>query len=262
MNGWRIHYGISERGRQRASGRWLVSRHELAAVMLGHGSVLVQTSIGQSHVTGAPWQVGDGSAASASPPPAPPPNIPTLDETPRARAGRTSPSPRANAIEHAPQANPDVQQRAIKVHGPDRTVARQLRRHRRKYRYQAKTRSLLDHAWAICTTGRKLGSETELVRAAAAARPRMLVLRNFTEHLMAYALGRRVEALRSCRPCATIIALGGSNERQQDAVVHARRSWHSQCVQNASRDRVCARRRKRNERLQMAIPNGDAVARH
>ena len=109
------------------------------------------------------------------------------------------------------------------LHGSDRPRARQLRRDRQVA--HARERHAARHRAATSTTARRSTSLAELT-AALMKRPMPLV-RTFTENLMAYALGRRVEYFD--QPAIRAIAQGGRGERLQDVVVHPRRR-QERCV--------------------------------
>ncbi len=93
--------------------------------ILGQGSMLVQTSLANrtSPVLRGKWVM---EVLLGTPPPPPPPNIPALEEVGEAKDGKLLTT--RERMETAPR-QPDLQ-RLPPVHGSDRPVARQLRRHR------------------------------------------------------------------------------------------------------------------------------------
>ena len=151
--------------------------------LLGHGSVLVQTSLANrtSPVLRGKWVM---EVLIGMPPPPPPPNIPTLDETAEAQDGRQlTTRERVEMHRQNPTCNTCHQYMdpiGMSLDNFDVTG---------KYRYRENA-MLLDTRGNLYD-GTPVGSETELVRALL-RRPIPLV-RSFTENLMAYALGRRVE---------------------------------------------------------------------
>ena len=139
----------------------------------------------RSHVAGAARQVGDGSAARQSPPPPPPPNVPALDETKATGDGKTL-SVRERMEEH--RKNPactschrviDPLGLALENFDVDRRVAHQGQRSRRRSGRRCSTTAPRWRARPAC--------------AARCSSTRTSFLLSFTESLMTYALGRRVE---------------------------------------------------------------------
>ena len=94
--------------------------------LLGHGSMLVQTSLANrtSPVLRGKWVM---EVLLGTPPPPPPPDVPTLEETADVEGRQAADDARADG--DAPR-EPDVQL-LPPVHGSDRPRARQLRRDRR-----------------------------------------------------------------------------------------------------------------------------------
>ena len=139
---------------------------------------------GQPHLTGAARQVGHGSAARHAAAAAA-----AKRARPRGRR-RSQGRPRADdaSADGNPSREPDMQF-VSPVHGSDWPVARQLRRHRPAgASASTAARSIRT---AISTTGRRSRRGNELMDALM-KRPTPLV-RTFTENLMAYGMGRRVE---------------------------------------------------------------------
>jgi hypothetical protein len=151
--------------------------------ILGHGSILVQTSLANrtSPVLRGKWVM---EVILNSPPPPPPPNVPTLEETQEGRDGRAlttrermelhRKNPTCNACHQY------IDPIGLSLDNFDVTA---------KWRYR-------ENGVALDTRGRMydgkaVSSPTELL-ASLMSRPIPLV-RAFTENLMAYSLGRRVE---------------------------------------------------------------------
>ncbi len=151
--------------------------------LLGQGSVLVQTSLGNrtSPVLRGKWVM---EVLLGAPPPPPPPNVPDLEQTAGAKDGRQL-TTRERMEMH--RANPTCKSchqfmDPIGLALDNFDVTGKLR-----YRENG---ALLDTRGELYD-GKQISSPGELT-AALMARPIPLV-RNFTENLMAYALGRRVE---------------------------------------------------------------------
>ncbi|MBL0170894.1 MAG: DUF1592 domain-containing protein [Gemmatimonadaceae bacterium] len=152
--------------------------------LLGHGSVLVQTSLGNrtSPVLRGKWVM---EVLLGTPPPAPPPNVPDLEQTAGAKDGKQL-TTRERMEMH--RANPACKSchlfmDPIGLALDNFDVTGKLR-----YRENG---ALLDTRGELYD-GTQLLTTADLTKALL-ARPIPLV-RNFTENLMAYALGRRVEA--------------------------------------------------------------------
>ena len=146
--------------------------------------MLVQTSLANrtSPVLRGKWVM---EVLLGTPPPPPPPDVPDLEKTGEAQ-GRP---PADDARAHGDASRePDVQL-VPPVHGSDRPRARQLRRDRAvahaRERHRRSTRT------ATSTTARRSRRRRSCSRRCSSG-PTPLV-RTFTENLMAYALGRRVE---------------------------------------------------------------------
>ena len=152
--------------------------------LLGHGSVLVQTSLGNrtSPVLRGKWVM---EVLLGTPPPAPPPNVPDLEQTAGAKDGKQL-TTRERMEMH--RANPACKSchlfmDPIGLALDNFDVTGKLR-----YRENG---ALLDTRGELYD-GTQLLTTADLTKALL-SRPIPLV-RNFTENLMAYALGRRVEA--------------------------------------------------------------------
>ena len=151
--------------------------------LLGHGSVLVQTSLGNrtSPVLRGKWVM---EVLLGSPPPPPPPNVPDLEQTAGAKDGRQL-TTRERMEQH--RANPACKSchlfmDPIGLALDNFDVTGKLR-----YRENG---ALLDTRGQLYD-GTSISTPSELTTALL-TRP-VPLMRNFTENLLAYALGRRVE---------------------------------------------------------------------
>ena len=151
--------------------------------ILGHGSVLVQTSLGNrtSPVLRGKWVM---EVLLGAPPPAPPPNIPDLEQTAGAKDGRQL-TTRERMEMH--RANPTCKSchnfiDPIGLALDNFDVTGRLR-HRENGAKLDTRGNLYD--------GTPLTTSSDLTRALL-KRP-VPLMRNFAENLMAYALGRRAE---------------------------------------------------------------------
>ena len=151
--------------------------------LLGQGSVLVQTSLGNrtSPVLRGKWVM---EVLLGTPPPAPPPNVPTLEETNGAKDGVQLTTRQRMEIHRA---NPTckschqfIDPIGLALDNFDVTG---------KMRYR-ENGALLDTRGQLYD-GTMVSTPVELSNALL-ARP-LPLLRTFTENLMAYSLGRRVE---------------------------------------------------------------------
>jgi len=151
--------------------------------LLGHGSILVQTSLGNrtSPVLRGKWVM---EALIGMPPPPPPPGVPTLDETQDAKDGK-----------------PLTTRERMEIHRRNATC-------KTCHQYMDPIGLALDNfdvtgKWRYRENGIELDTRGQMydgtpvatpgdLRQALLKRPIPLV-RSFTENLMAYALGRRVE---------------------------------------------------------------------
>ncbi len=151
--------------------------------LLGHGSVLVQTSLANrtSPVLRGKWVM---EVLIGMPPPPPPPNVPTLDETADGKDGRQL-TTRERVEMH--RKNPVCSS----CHQYMDPIGLSLDNFDVTGKYRFRENAMLLDTRGNLYDGTPVGSESELVRALL-KRPIPLV-RNFTENLMAYALGRRVE---------------------------------------------------------------------
>ncbi len=151
--------------------------------LLGHGSVLVQTSLGNrtSPVLRGKWVM---EVLLGTPPPAPPPNVPDLEQTASAKDGKQLTTRERMEVHRD---NPSCKSchlfmDPIGLALDNFDVTGKLR-----YRENG---ALLDTRGQLYD-GSEVSTPSQLTKALL-ARPIPLV-RNFTENLMAYALGRRVE---------------------------------------------------------------------
>ncbi len=151
--------------------------------LLGHGSVLVQTSLANrtSPVLRGKWVM---EVLIGMPPPPPPPNVPTLDETAEGKEGRQL-TTRERVEMH--RANPVCSSCHVYMD----PIGLSLDNFDVTGKYRTRENAMLLDTRGNLYDGSPVGSETELVRALL-KRPIPLI-RSFTENLMAYALGRRVE---------------------------------------------------------------------
>jgi hypothetical protein len=151
--------------------------------LLGQGSVLVQTSLGNrtSPVLRGKWVM---EVLLGTPPPAPPPNVPDLEQTVGAKDGKQLTTRERMEIHRANATCKSCHQfmDPIGLALDNFDVTGKLR-----YRENG---ALLDTRGQLYD-GNQISTPGELTRALM-ARP-VPLMRNFTENLMAYALGRRVE---------------------------------------------------------------------
>jgi hypothetical protein len=152
--------------------------------LLGHGSVLVLTSMANrtSPVLRGKWVM---EALLGTPPPPPPPDVPDLDETATAKDGRML-STRERLEMHRSNATCNACHRfmdplGLALDNFDVTGKWRIREHGTPL----DTRGQM---W----DGTPVESPADVRKALLAFRE--LLVRNFAENLMAYALGRRVEA--------------------------------------------------------------------
>jgi hypothetical protein len=152
--------------------------------LLGHGSILMQTSIADrtSPVQRGKWIM---EVLLGSPPPAPPPNVPPLEDTKSATDTGKTLSVRERMEEHRKNPACSSCHRVIDPLGLSLDNFDVIGAWRIK-----------DNGVDVDTTG-KLYDGTELA-GPVSLRQALLghsdaLIRNYTENLMAYALGRRVE---------------------------------------------------------------------
>jgi hypothetical protein len=151
--------------------------------LLGHGSILVQTSLGNrtSPVLRGKWVM---EVLIGMPPPPPPPGVPTLDETQDAKDGK-----------------PLTTRERMEIHRKNPTC-------KACHQYMDPIGLSLDNfdvtgKWRYRENGIELDTRGQMYDGTAVASPndlRMALLkrpiplvRSFTENLLAYATGRRVE---------------------------------------------------------------------
>jgi hypothetical protein len=151
--------------------------------ILGHGSVLVQTSLANrtSPVLRGKWVM---EVLLGSPPPPPPPNVPTLDDTGESKDGVMLTTRQRMELHRA---NPACNA----CHRMMDPIGLALDNFDATAEWRVRENGMpLDTAGDFYD-GTKVSSLNELA-AALLKRPTPLV-RTFTENLMAYALGRRIE---------------------------------------------------------------------
>ncbi len=151
--------------------------------LLGQGSILVQTSLANrtSPVLRGKWVM---EVLLGMPPPPPPPNIPTLDETADGKDGKQL-TTRERMEMH--RANPTCKS----CHQYMDPIGLSLDNFDVTGKYRYRENAMLLDTRGNLYDGTKVGSEKELV--AALMRRPIPIVRSFTENLMAYAIGRRVE---------------------------------------------------------------------
>ncbi len=151
--------------------------------ILGHGSVLVQTSLANrtSPVLRGKWVM---EVLLGTPPPAPPPNVPTLEESASAKDGKML-TTRERMESH--RANPTCNA----CHRFMDPIGLSLDSFDVTGRWRERENGMPLDTRGDYYDGSAVNNLDQL-SAALLKRPEPLV-RNFTENLMAYALGRRVE---------------------------------------------------------------------
>jgi hypothetical protein len=175
------HYGIP--GVHGANFRKVTYPDETRRGVFGHGSVLVQTSLGNrtSPVLRGKWVM---EVLLGTPPPPPPPGVPDLEETNETRDGKI-----LTTRERMEQHRASASCRSCHLYMDPIGLALDNFDVTGKWRYR-------ENGIALDTRGdlydgTPVKSPLEL-SGALLSRPIPLV-RNFTENLLAYALGRRVE---------------------------------------------------------------------
>ncbi len=151
--------------------------------LLGHGSILTLTSHGNrtSPVLRGKWVL---EVLLGSPPPPPPANVPDLDETGEAKAGRRL-SVAEQLAEH--RANPACSS----CHNVIDPIGLSLNNFDVDGSWRRKDRGVLVETLSTMYDGTKLTGVADLRQAI--VKRSDVVATHFTEMLMAYALGRRVE---------------------------------------------------------------------
>ena len=151
--------------------------------VLGHGSVLTLTSHGNrtSPVLRGKWVM---EVLLGSPPPAPPPNVPDLEKTGSAKDGRLLSVAEQMAVHRA---NPACNSCHVVID----PIGLALDHFDVTGAWRIKDRGVLVNSAGELYDGTKMNGAAEL-RAALMKRSDVLVT-HFTEMLMAYAVGRRVE---------------------------------------------------------------------
>ena len=151
--------------------------------LLGQGSILVQTSLANrtSPVLRGKWVM---EVLIGMPPPPPPPNVPTLDETADGKDGRQL-TTRERVEMH--RKNPVCSSCHLYMD----PIGLSLDNFDVTGKYRFRENAVLLDTRGNLYDGTPVGTESELVRAL--MRRPIPIVRSFTENLMAYALGRRVE---------------------------------------------------------------------
>ena len=169
--------------------------------ILGQGSVLVQTSLANrtSPVLRGKWVM---EVLLGTPPPAPPPNVPTLDESASAKDGKML-TTRERMEAH--RANPTCNA----CHRFMDPIGLSLDSFDVTGKWRERENGMPLDTRGDYYDGTPVNNLSQL-SAALLKRPEPLV-RNFTENLMAYALGRRVETydMPTVRAIAAAAATGG-----------------------------------------------------
>ena len=157
--------------------------HEYRRGILGHASILTLTSVAgrTSPVLRGKWVM---EVIMGTPPPAPPPNVPTLEETEGAADGRML-TTRERMEQH--RANPTCNA----CHRFIDPIGLALDSYDVTGRWRIRENGVALDTRGELYDGTPITSPDEL-NAALLARPTPLV-RTFTQNLMAYAIGRRVE---------------------------------------------------------------------
>jgi hypothetical protein len=176
-----LHYGIP--GVAGREFRKVTYPDDRRRGLLGHGSVLVQTSLANrtSPVLRGKWVM---EVLLGTPPPPPPPDVPTLEETESSRDGKML-TTRERMEMH--RANPTCNA----CHRFMDPIGLALDNYDVTARWRARENGMPLDTRGDFYDGAPVTSPAELV-AALMKRPTPLV-RTFTENLMAFALGRRVE---------------------------------------------------------------------
>ena len=177
-----IHYGIPN-----VTGpefRRVAVTNENRRGILGHGSVLALTSIADrtSPVLRGKWIM---EVLLGSPPPAPPPNVPALDETKDTKGGRML-SVRERMEQH--RANPAC----MSCHKVIDPLGLALENFDATGAWRIKDNEVPVDPVGVLYDGTKMNGPAGL--RAALLKHQDAFLLSFTERLMTYALGRRVEA--------------------------------------------------------------------
>jgi Protein of unknown function (DUF1588)/Protein of unknown function (DUF1592)/Protein of unknown function (DUF1585) len=177
--------------------------------ILGHGSVLALTSIADrtSPVLRGKWIM---EVLLGSPPPAPPPNVPGLDQTKDTAGGRTL-SVRERMEQH--RANPAC----MSCHKVIDPLGLALENFDVTGAWRIKDNEVGVDPVGDLYDGTKLSGPAGLREAL--LRHKDAVLLSFTEHLMTYALGRRVETF-DMPSVRQIIRDGAANGYKVQSFVH------------------------------------------
>ena len=178
--------------------------------LLGHGSILRADVAGEPHLSRAEGQVGHGGAAWDAPPPPPPPDVPDLDETAAVKDGRLLTTRERMEI-HRSNPTCNACHRFMDPAGPR---ARQLRRHRQVA--HPRERRAARHARR--DVGRNAGETRRRIFARRSLELPIPLVRDFTENLMAYALGRR-SSPTTCRRSARSRSQAAANDYRMSSFI-------------------------------------------
>jgi uncharacterized protein DUF1588/uncharacterized protein DUF1592/uncharacterized protein DUF1585 len=174
------HYGIPNVG---GNAFRRVTVPDYRRGLLGHGSVLVLTSVADrtSPVMRGKWVM---EVLLGSPPPPPPPNVPTLDETGAAAAGKLL-STRERMEEH--RKSPAC----ASCHRVIDPIGLALENFDPTGKWRIKDNEVAIDSAGVLYDGTRIDGPAAL--RAALLQHQDVFLQTFTENLMTYALGRRVE---------------------------------------------------------------------
>jgi hypothetical protein len=192
------HYGIAG---VRGPAFRPVALPESRRGLLGQGSILTLTSLGTrtSPVLRGKWVL---DVLLGTPPPPPPPNVPALDDSVKPEKNGAPLSTRQRVEEH--RRNPSCSGCHRVIDPPGMT----LEHFDAAGAWRASDNGVPIDAAADLYDGRRMNG-AEGLRAALIARQDM-VLRNFTQQLMTYALGRRL-SYRDMPAVRTIVRAAGAN---------------------------------------------------
>jgi len=170
--------------------------------LLGQGSVLTLTSLStrSSPVLRGKWVL---DVLLGTPPPPPPPNVPALDDTVKAEKNGAPLSTRQRVEEHRKNPSCSGCHRVIDPPGMA------LENFDATGRWRATDNNVKIDATADLYDGRRMDGAAGLPDALVAHQD--MVLRNFTQQLMTYALGRRL-SYRDMPAVRAIVRAAGANQ--------------------------------------------------
>ncbi len=201
-----VHYGIPNiRGAEFRA----VTLPENRRGLLGQGSILTLTSLGTrtSPVLRGKWVL---DVLLGTPPPPPPPNVPALDDSTRAEKDGVALSTRQRVEEH--RSNPSCRGCHRVIDPPGMT----LENFDATGAWRAKDNGVAIDATADLYDGRRMTGPAGLRDALMSHQD--LVVRNFTQQLMTYALGRRL-TYRDMPAVRTIVRSASSAGNRMSAFV-------------------------------------------